>query len=113
MYRPTDELGPYLESLTCAFVFELLFSEWRAEAIGPVLERAARVDGTAWMLSNHDFGRVGTRIGAENMRAAAVLLHTLPGPVFLYQGDEIGLLEGPGGDPPHDRADIRELSLRR
>jgi alpha-glucosidase len=32
-----------------------------------------------------------------------LLLHTLPGPVFLYQGDEIGLLDGPGGDPPHDR----------
>jgi alpha-glucosidase len=103
VYRPTDELGPYLASLSCAFVFELLFAEWRAEAIGSVLERAARVEGTAWMLSNHDFGRVGTRIGEANLRAAAVLLHTLPGPVFLYQGDEIGLLEGPGGDPPHDR----------
>jgi alpha-glucosidase len=105
VYRPTDQLGPYLESLTCAFVFELLFSEWRADAIGSVLERAARAGGPAWMLSNHDFGRVGTRIGEQNLRAAAMLLHTLPGPVFLYQGDEIGLLEGPGGDPPHDRFD--------
>jgi glycosidase len=57
------------------------------------------------MLSNHDFGRVGSRIGEGNLRAAAMLLHTLPGPVFLYQGDEIGLLEGPGGDPPVDRFD--------
>jgi alpha-glucosidase len=55
------------------------------------------------VLSNHDFGRVGTRVGERNQRAAAMLLLTLPGPAFLYQGDEIGLLEGPGGDPPVDR----------
>jgi alpha-glucosidase len=103
VYRPTDELAPYLESLTCAFVFELLFSPWEAEAIGAALARAAGLDGAAWVLSNHDFGRVGSRIGAHNQRAAAMLLLTLPGPAFLYQGDEIGLLEGPGGDPPVDR----------
>jgi alpha-glucosidase len=28
----------------------------------------------------------------------------LPGPAFVYQGDEIGLAEGPGADPPYDRA---------
>jgi alpha-glucosidase len=103
VYRPTDELAPYLGSLSSAFVFELLFSEWRAGDVGRALERAAGIGGAAWMLSNHDFGRVGTRIGEGNLRAAAMLLHTLPGPVFLYQGDEIGLLEGPGGDPPVDR----------
>jgi alpha-glucosidase len=103
VYRPTDELAPYLESLTCAFVFELLFSAWEAEAIGAALDRAAGLGGAAWALSNHDFGRVGSRIGEGNQRAAAMLLLTLPGPAFLYQGDEIGLLEGPGGDPPVDR----------
>ncbi len=103
VYRPTDELGPYLESLTSAFVFELLFAPWDAGAIGGALDRAAGLDGAAWVLSNHDFGRVGSRIGEANLRAAAMLLLTLPGPVFLYQGDEIGLLEGPGADPPVDR----------
>jgi alpha-glucosidase len=103
VYRPTDELGPYLESLTCAFVFELLFSPWEAEAVGGALDRAAGLDGAAWVLSNHDFGRVGSRIGERNQRAAAMLLLTLPGTAFLYQGDEIGLLDGPGGDPPVDR----------
>jgi alpha-glucosidase len=103
VYRPTDELGPYLESLTCAFVFELLFSPWEAEAVGGALDRAAGLEGAAWVLSNHDFGRVGSRIGERNQRAAAMLLLTLPGTAFLYQGDEIGLLDGPGGDPPVDR----------
>ena len=27
-----------------------------------------------------------------------------PGAAFIYQGDEIGLLDGPGGDPPEDRS---------
>ena len=35
---------------------------------------------------------------------AALLLLTLPGAAFVYQGDEIGLPNGPGSDPPHDRA---------
>ena len=52
-------------------------------------------------MSNHDFGRLATRYGAENADAAALLLLALPGLSFLYQGDEIGLGEGPGG--PHDR----------
>lgn len=29
---------------------------------------------------------------------------TLPGAVFVYQGDEIGMPDGPGREPPHDRA---------
>jgi alpha-glucosidase len=28
----------------------------------------------------------------------------LPGTAFVYQGDEIGLGDGPGHDPPYDRA---------
>ena len=58
----------------------------------------------AWVLSNHDFPRLPDRVGARNARAAALLALTLPGAVFVYQGDEIGMADGPGGDPPHDRA---------
>jgi glycosidase len=28
----------------------------------------------------------------------------LPGAVFLYQGDEIGMVDGDGAEPPYDRA---------
>jgi oligo-1,6-glucosidase len=38
------------------------------------------------------------------VRAAALLLLTLPGMVFVYQGDEIGMKNGPGREPPDDRA---------
>ncbi len=37
------------------------------------------------------------------MRAAALLLLTLPGAAFIYQGDEIGMPDGPGVRPPIDR----------
>jgi alpha-glucosidase len=103
VYRPTADLGMYLAHLDCAFVFELLFAPWDAPAIGDVVARAAALDRPAWVLSNHDFGRIATRVGEAQRAAAAMLLLTLPGAVFLYQGDEIGLLEGPGGDPPVDR----------
>jgi alpha-glucosidase len=55
-------------------------------------------------MSNHDFGRLVTRFGAANARSAALMLLTLPGPAFLYQGDEIGLADGPGGERTWDRA---------
>jgi alpha-glucosidase len=103
VYLPTPGLAPYLAHLSSAFVFELLFAPWRADVVGEVIGRAARLEHPAWMLSNHDFSRAGSRIGERNLPAAAMLLLTLPGTVFLYQGDEIGLLDGPDGDPPDDR----------
>ena len=48
-------------------------------------------------------GRLASRFGRENERAAAVLLLTLPGTAFIYQGDEIAMENGPGGDVPNDR----------
>src|SRR6185436_13040672 len=48
--------------------------------------------------------RLSTRFGDENARSAALLLLTLPGPAFLYQGDEIGQGEGPPGEHRFDRA---------
>ena len=46
-----------------------------------------------------------TRFGAgTRARLAALLLLTLPGAAFVYQGEEIGMADGPGADPPFDRA---------
>jgi alpha-glucosidase len=55
-------------------------------------------------MSNHDFERLASRVGPENVRAAAELLLTLPGAAFVYQGDELGVPNGPGADQPYDRA---------
>jgi alpha-glucosidase len=57
------------------------------------------------VLSNHDFARLPDRVGPENVRTAVMLLLTLPGLAFLFQGDEIAMRDGPGHDPPYDRAD--------
>ena len=104
VYLPTSEISRWLESLDLVFGFELLFCPWEAEALRAAIEPAARLERVAWVLSNHDFDRLATRVGPENLRAAAVLLLTLPGAAFVYQGDEIGLANGPGADPPFDRA---------
>ena len=45
------------------------------------------------MLENHDVTRIVTRFGAREARAAALLLLALPGPAFVYQGQELGLEE--------------------
>jgi alpha-glucosidase len=109
VYLPAAQVAPYLEHLDRFFAFEVLHATWDARyvrrAIDDALTAAVR-DGTgpAWVLSNHDFGRIASRFGRERERAALLLLLTLPGTAFLYQGDEIGQADGSGADLPFDRA---------
>src|SRR5204863_1957345 len=77
---------------------------WDAARLREAIAPAAELGRVAWVMSNHDFDRLATRLGPANVRAAAKLLLTLPGTAFIYQGDEIGLANGPGADPPYDRA---------
>jgi alpha-glucosidase len=104
VYLPSAKWQPYLEHLDVAFAFELLLARWDASVMRTAIEATTRRPGAAWVLSNHDFGRLVTRFGAENARSAALMLLTLPGPAFLYQGDEIGLGDGEGGERQYDRA---------
>ncbi len=104
VYLPTAEYPRWLEVLDLVFGFEFLFSPWDAQRLRAAIEPAAQLERVAWVMSNHDFDRLATRVGPENLRAAAVLLLTLPGTAFVYQGDEIGLANGPGHEPPFDRA---------
>jgi alpha-glucosidase len=104
IYLPSAKWQPYLDHLDVAFAFELLHAPWEARRLRVAIEATTRRPGAAWVMSNHDFGRLTTRFGPENARAAALLLLTLPGPAFLYQGDEIGQRDGPPGETGHDRA---------
>lgn len=104
IYRPTRDLGPYLEHLDLAFAFELLHAPFEAKRLAEVVREGAAQGRVAWALSNHDFPRLGTRFGSGRAALAATLLMTLPGPTFIYQGDEIGMVDGPGAHPPFDRA---------
>jgi alpha-glucosidase len=104
VFLGTREAARYLEVLDLVFAFELLFSPWDAERLRAAIAPAAELRRLAWVMSNHDFDRLASRVGADNVRAAALLLLTLPGTAFVYQGDEIGLGNGPGANPSYDRA---------
>ncbi len=91
------------ERLHLAFNFTLLHSEWDADAMRETID-ATRVALDAvgapatWVLENHDVVRLPTRYGGgpegeRRARAAALLLLALPGTVFLYAGQELGLEE--------------------
>jgi alpha-glucosidase len=106
VYLPSSELRPYLDHLDVAFAFELFHAHWNGDVIRAAIDAGTRGDQAgrlAWVLSNHDFPRLPTRVGPANVRAAALLALTLPGVVFVFQGDEIGMPDGPGGSPPVDR----------
>jgi alpha-glucosidase len=104
VYLPSTKWQPYSEHFDAVFAFELLHAPWQADALRRAIAATTSQPGAAWVLSNHDFGRLVTRFGPENARAAALLLLTLPGTAFLYQGDEIGQGEGPPGEHRFDRA---------
>ena len=104
VYLRADQLGPYLEHLDLAFAFELPHGAFEVERLREVIVSASATGQAAWVLSNHDFPRVATRVRPDRAALAAMLLLTLPGAAFIYQGDEIGMLDGAGADPPLDRA---------
>lgn len=86
-----------------AFAFAFVKLGWDPEtwaAVGNELEAARREHGATptWALENHDIVRSATRfgggeLGAQRARAALVALLGLPGPAYIYQGQELGLPE--------------------
>ena len=104
VYLPAAAVTPYLDHLDAAFAFELFHAPWEASALREAIASTPHDGTAAWVLSNHDFPRLPDRFGPENARAAAMLLLTLPGIAFVYQGEEIGQRDGPGAYPPYDRA---------
>ncbi len=97
------------DELHLTFAFALLTAPWSAAAwrtaITDDLAATAEVGAPAtWVLANHDVVRPASRYGdgatgLRRARAALLTLLALPGPVFLYQGDELGL---PQVDVPPD-----------
>jgi alpha-glucosidase len=94
----TDQrrVAPYLrpDELQLAFNFSLIFAKWDADELRAAIDESlAALPVVTWVLENHDVARIATRFGPREARAAALLLLALPGPVFLYQGQELGLPE--------------------
>jgi alpha-glucosidase len=85
------------DELHMAFNFLPLTTPWTAagwrEVIAVVERDLGRDAWPTWVLSNHDSSRHRTRLGGSEAvsRAAAVLLLTLRGTPFLFQGEELGL----------------------
>ncbi|NSC21353.1 glycoside hydrolase family 13 protein [Streptomyces albus subsp. chlorinus] len=101
-WAPTPErLALYVRPDEChqAFNFHFLRAGWDVAQLRAVIEEsmaAATTVGapTTWVLSNHDVVRHRTRLGSlARARAAALLMLALPGSVYLYQGEELGLPE--------------------
>jgi alpha-glucosidase len=104
------------------FDFHFLLAPWDAAALRQTMMDSLRATAEvgsvpSWVLSNHDVVRHATRyglpqdvlardwlldgdrdlldtdIGLRRARAAALLMLALPGSVYLYQGEELGLHE--------------------
>ena len=86
------------DELHLSFNFPPLFAPWDADKWRHRIERTETELGRVsawptWVLSNHDNARHRTRYGSSEgrARAAAVMLLTLRGTTFLYEGEELGL----------------------
>ena len=89
------------DTLHQIFGFDFLVVPWDAGVMREVITRAIEsvsVVGAppTWALSNHDSPRVVTRlgdgaVGLARARALALVAHALPGSVYVYQGEELGL----------------------
>jgi len=80
------------------FNFALILLPWNAQAVRQfvdVYETALPADGQPnYVMGNHDMERLASRIGAAQARVAAMLLLTLRGTPFIYQGEELGMTNG-------------------
>ena len=98
--------------LHTAYSFSLIGGNCTADHVARALDHwqaeSARHGGgwPSWALTNHDAMRAASRNAPESPHREAVarqmlaLLLSLPGTVFLYQGEELGL---PEADVPYDR----------
>jgi alpha-glucosidase len=104
VYLPAREATRYLDALDVVFSFETLFAAGDPAKLRAAIATGLRLGQQGWVLSNHDFSRLVTRAGEENARASALLLLTLPGPVFVFQGDELGYPNIETTPPEQDRS---------
>jgi len=88
------------DQLHLAHNFPFLDVPWNAEAFRLFIDDFEAVteerSWPAWFQENHDLPRVATRydengLGPARARAVALLLYTLRGTPFIYQGQELGL----------------------
>ncbi|MEO0745557.1 MAG: alpha-amylase family glycosyl hydrolase [Pseudomonadota bacterium] len=92
--------GP--DRLDAGYTIDLPERGLSGDIISDVLRRLGATGSMAWWLSSHDQPRQATRAGdgsARDARMMVALLCALPGPVLIYQGEELGMTQP---DLPHD-----------
>ncbi len=96
-----DFYGDGHDELHGGFNFVFINAPFEADALRAVVEETeALLPEGAWPIwtgSNHDVSRLATRWASGDVakvKLALLLLLTLRGTPFLYQGDEIGLVDG-------------------
>jgi alpha-glucosidase len=94
--------GSGADELHLGFNFVFVNAPLQAAAMREVVEETERLlprdAWPAWTGSNHDVSRLSTRWAdgdPRKIRCALLILLTLRGTPVLYQGDEIGLVDGP------------------
>jgi alpha-glucosidase len=106
--QTNDKISEYLAyykgmdpAVSAPFNFEGLGLPWQAAAWHDFLRKfhSALDDFSplcipSYAFGNHDQQRLVSRLGEPAARSAAVLLLTLPGMAFVYNGDEIGMKNG-------------------
>jgi alpha-glucosidase len=100
---PGDRAARYVapDTLHQIFGFDFLIVPWDAQQIRRRIHQTMEAVAPAgalptWALSNHDTRRLVSRlgggtVGTERARALALLTHALPGSVYIFQGEELGL----------------------
>ncbi len=88
------------DELHLCFNFRFLWAPFDAAELRSRIARTIAVLGDrgawpTWVLSNHDVPRHRQRYGGSELtaRMAAIMLLTLPGTPFMYQGEELGLVD--------------------
>ncbi|GAA4453718.1 alpha-amylase family glycosyl hydrolase [Nibrella saemangeumensis] len=93
-YHGKDNQGVHL-----AFNNQLFFLPWEAKPLAEAIDKYEKLlkpgDWPNWVLGNHDQSRIGSRVGLEQARVAAMLLLTLRGTPTIYYGEEIGMRDVP------------------
>jgi alpha-glucosidase len=104
-------LAPYVrtgDELHLVHNFVFLNLPWSAAGFRATVDEFEELVGPgawpAWCLGNHDHSRIATRYGPGPARVAAMMLLTLRGTPFLFQGDELGLPDVP--IPPDRIVDV-------
>lgn len=98
---PFKEMKPYYDSSIShrlmPFNFNLFKLEWKASEIRKKVDEyealLSTYDMPNYVLGNHDRPRLASRLKGGQVRIAAMLLLTLRGMPFMYQGDELGMTD--------------------